>query len=68
MIEYYETGERSIPPERARTIPALADIGPVGNIIRAAVQAAVPDLRAFLSHRIAVQALKALVAGIVHGD
>jgi DNA-binding transcriptional regulator YdaS (Cro superfamily) len=66
MIAYYETGEKPIPAQRASTIRAVADIGPSGSIIRAAVRAAEPDLRPFLSHKIAVQVMKDLVAaGIV---
>ena len=66
MIAYWQSGERVIPPERARRIRMLGDMGPVGSIIRASVRTAAPDLAPFLCHRIAVRVLKDLAAaGIV---
>jgi hypothetical protein len=66
MIAYWQSGERVIPPERARGIRMLGDMGPVGSIIPASVRTAAPDLAPFLCHRIAVRVLKDLAAaGIV---
>ena len=66
MISYWQASQRAIPPEIASKIRELADIGPVGTIIRAAVRTAAPDLMPYRSHKIAVQVLKDLLtAGIV---
>jgi hypothetical protein len=68
MIRYYERNERRIPEPTAARIRQLADIGPVGSIIRASIRKAAPDLPLFRSHKIATQVLADLsAAGLLVG-
>jgi hypothetical protein len=66
MIWYYESGERQIPENVAISVRRLADLGPVGSLVRSSVKKAVPDLPPVWVHRIAVQILADLTgSGLV---
>ncbi len=66
IIRYWERGERRIPEAIAARIRQLADIGPIGLIIRSSIRRAAPELSRFQSHRTAVQVLADLsAAGII---
>jgi len=62
IIRYWERGERRIPKAIAGGIRELADIGPVGLIIRSSVRSVAPELTQFQSHQIAVRVLADLKA------
>ena len=68
LISYYLRGEHRIPPAVAMQIRAIANIGPIGFIIRHAVRKIAPDLPMFRAHKIAREALKDLTAAGVIGD
>ena len=57
MIYFYLAGERQIPEGIAVRIRRLADLGPVGSLVRSSIRRAAPDLPPVRSHRIAVQVL-----------
>jgi hypothetical protein len=57
MIWYYEFGERQIPEHVAICVRHLADLGPVGSLVRSSIRRAAPDLPPGRAHRIAVQIL-----------
>ena len=66
MIYFYLSGERQIPEGIAVRIRRLADLGPVGSLVRSSIRRAAPDLPPGRSHRIAVQVLADLTgAGLV---
>jgi hypothetical protein len=66
MIWYYEFGERQIPENVAIRVRHLADLGPVGSLVRSSIRRAAPDLPRGRAHQIAVQILAALTgAGLV---
>jgi hypothetical protein len=66
MIWYYEFGERQIPEKVAVRIRRLADLGPVGSLVRSSIRRAAPDLPPGRPHHIAVQVLADLTgAGLV---
>jgi len=60
MIYYYLSGERRISEHTAVRIRRLADLGPVGSLIRSLIRRAAPDLPAARAHRMAVQILSDL--------
>lgn len=62
VIRYWERGERRIPEAIAASIRQLADIGPIGQIIRGSIRRAAPELPRFQSHQIAIQVLADLSA------
>jgi len=62
VIRYWERGERRIPKAIAAQIRQLADIGPIGLIIRSSVRKIAPELPRFQSHQIAMQVLADLSA------
>jgi hypothetical protein len=68
MIRYYETGEQPIPARRAAQIRKLADIGPIGLVIRGSVGKTAPDLPLNRRHKIARQILADLSAAGVLPD
>jgi hypothetical protein len=57
MLRYYEFGERQIPENVAVGVRGLADLGPVGSLVRSSVKNAAPDLPPVWAHRITVQIL-----------
>lgn len=57
VIRYYQSGERRISPPIAARVRSLADIGPVGTVIRATVRKVGPGIPPFTAHRIAKQIL-----------
>ena len=66
IIWYWERGERRIPEAIAAQVRQLADIGPIGVIIRSAIRRAAPEMPRFQSHQMALQVLADLsVAGII---
>jgi hypothetical protein len=66
VTRYWERGERRIPEAIAARIRQLADIGPIGLIIRSSIRRAAPELPRFQSHQIAIQVLADLsAAGIL---
>ncbi len=66
---YYRDGERRIPAARAEEIRRLANLGPVGDLIRRSIGKAAPDLPQVRWHRIAVRVLEDLTAaGFVQRD
>jgi hypothetical protein len=66
VIRYWERGERRIPEAIATRIRQLADIGPIGLIIRSSIRRAAPELPRFQSHQIAIEVLADLsAAGII---
>ncbi len=66
MIWYYEFGERQIPEKVATCVRRLADLGPVGSLVRSSIRRVAPDLPRGRAHQIAVQILADLTgAGLV---
>ena len=66
MIWYYEFGERQIPENVAIRVRRLADLGPVGSLVRSSIKRAAPDLPPGRAHQLAVQILSDLTgAGIL---
>jgi hypothetical protein len=55
MIWYHESGERPIQENVAICVRGLADLGPVGSLVRTSIKRAAPDLPPGWAHRIAVQ-------------
>jgi len=55
IIRYYQSGERPISPAIASKVRGLADIGPVGVVIRATVRKVAPEVPPFTAHSIARQ-------------
>jgi hypothetical protein len=69
LIRYYERGQRPIREDRAAQIRKLADIGPIGFVIRGSIRKAAPDLPLVRSHKIAIQVLADLsAAGLLAGN
>ena len=70
MIHHYKSGERLIPQEIALCIRRIADLGPVGSLVRSSIRRTAPDLAPARAHRIAVQILADLnAAGLLRkGD
>ena len=66
QIYAYKSNERQIPRRIAASIRRLADLGPVGSLVRSSIRRVAPDLPPARSHRIAVQVLADLTgAGLV---
>jgi hypothetical protein len=69
QIYDYKSGERQIPREIALCIRRLANLGPVGSLVRSSIRRAAPDLPPVRAHRIAVQILADLtVEGFLAKD
>ena len=66
IIWYWERGERRIPEAIAAKVRQLADIGPIGLVIRSSIRRTAPELPRFQSHQMAIQVLADLsAAGII---
>jgi hypothetical protein len=65
-VRCWKHARRSVRADAAEKIRAVASIGPVGVIIRAAVKKTMPEADPWSAHRAAQQALKDLVrAGLL---
>jgi hypothetical protein len=65
-VRCWKHARRSVPLDAAEKIRAVANIGPVGVILRAAVKKTIPDADPWSAHRVAQQALRDLVrAGLL---
>jgi hypothetical protein len=65
-VRCWKHARRSVPLEAADKIRRLANIGPVGVIVRAAVKKAMPEADEWSAHRVAQQTIRDLVrAGLL---
>jgi hypothetical protein len=65
-VRCWKHARRSVPLNAAEKIRAVANIGPVGVIIRAAIKKTIPEADVWSAHRAAQQALKDLAgAGLL---
>lgn len=68
-MRFGKTSDRPVPPAAAEKIRALADIGPVGLIVRAAVRTVMADADPWAAHLVAHQAVAELArAGVLNSD
>lgn len=68
-LRFWKDGERPVSVEATRAIRAFSELGEVGEIVRAAVQIAIPRIKARQAHAAARQALVDLAkAGLLDGD
>ena len=65
-VRFWKTGDRPVPPAAAEKIRELANIGPVGMIVRAAVRKVIADVAPWAAHLVAQQAVADLArAGLL---
>jgi hypothetical protein len=67
-VRFWKNGGRRIPEAAAAKIRALCLIGPVGTIVRRAVNELIPNAGPWAAHRVAQRAVLDLVkAGLLEG-
>jgi hypothetical protein len=65
-VRFWRNGEHRIPGKMVQKIRTAGELGPVGTIVRRAVREMVPDVDAWISHRVAQRILADLVtAGLL---